>query len=395
MNILMIARGYPTPKEPQWGCFEQDQAEALQRYGHKVIVVSVDGRFRWQFRRIGITTYEKDNVLYYNSFLLPSKIMSLFGGRKFAKKIMAYQLDKIYKLVVDRFGKPDIIYAHFFFNTLMGSFLKRKYSIPLVGIEHAGRFRFDHLDPNTLKDAKAAYEQTDAIITVSESLRKGLYYHFQKESFVIPNITANVFEKANITSLPQCDDLVFVSVGRLVKSKRFDLLIQSFGQINKSLKKWKLNIIGPGEEKENLQQLINNSGLQDKIHLLGPKTKSEIADIFSKSHIFILASQLETFGVVYIEAMSMGLPVIATICGGPEDFVNQSNGLLVPIDDVKALTNAIKFLYENYSNYDRIRISTECRHKFSSTTIVRQLTEVFEGVIERNNSNLKDCANIQ
>ena len=108
-----------------------------------------------------------------------------------------------------------------------------------------------------------------------------------------------------------------------------------------------------------------------------------------------MASQLETFGVVYIEAMSMGLPVIATICGGPEDFVNQSNGLLVPIDDVKALTNAIKFLYENYSNYDGIRISTECRHKFSSTTIVRQLTEVFEGVIERNNSNLKDCANIQ
>ena len=48
----MIARGYPTPKEPQWGCFEQDQAEALQRYGHRVVVASVDSRFLWRMRKI-------------------------------------------------------------------------------------------------------------------------------------------------------------------------------------------------------------------------------------------------------------------------------------------------------------------------------------------------------
>ena len=62
----MIARGYPTPKDPQWGCFEQDQAEALQRYGHRVVVVSVDSRFLWRVRKIGTTIYNKNGVVYYN-----------------------------------------------------------------------------------------------------------------------------------------------------------------------------------------------------------------------------------------------------------------------------------------------------------------------------------------
>ena len=55
MNIFIIARGYPTSKEPTWGCFEKDQAEALSKLGHKVSIVSVDTRFRWYWRSLGIT----------------------------------------------------------------------------------------------------------------------------------------------------------------------------------------------------------------------------------------------------------------------------------------------------------------------------------------------------
>ena len=55
MRIFWIARGYPSQKDPQWGCFEKDQAEALRKAGHEVVVLSVDTRFRWYYRPLGIT----------------------------------------------------------------------------------------------------------------------------------------------------------------------------------------------------------------------------------------------------------------------------------------------------------------------------------------------------
>ena len=105
MNILMIARGYPTPKEPQWGCFEQDQAEALQRYGHRVVVVSVDSRFLWRMRKIGTTIYNKNGVVYYNSFWVPGAIVSLLGGRRLSLHIRKLQLLRLYKMIVAKYDK--------------------------------------------------------------------------------------------------------------------------------------------------------------------------------------------------------------------------------------------------------------------------------------------------
>ena len=101
-----------------------------------------------------------------------------------------------------------------------------------------------------------------------------------------------------------------------------------------------------------------------------------------ESDVFVLASRGETFGVVYIEAMSAGLPVIATTCGGPEDFVDESNGILVPVNDVEALTDALIKIYKTANNYDRSNISRLTQQKFSPKTIASQLTDVYIDVIK-------------
>ena len=79
MYILMIARGIPSERYPQWGCFEKDQAEALVALGHKVVVASVDSRFVWSWRKIGITRNDKNGIVFYNSFLIPGALTGLFG----------------------------------------------------------------------------------------------------------------------------------------------------------------------------------------------------------------------------------------------------------------------------------------------------------------------------
>ncbi len=79
--------------------------------------------------------------------------------------------------------------------------------------------------------------------------------------------------------------------------------------------------------------------------------------------------------------MMMGLPVIATVCGGPEEFVQKTDGLLVPCDDVEALSSAIKDMYENCHQYDHKKISADSRARFSPNVIASQLINVFQEVM--------------
>ncbi|MGE4284702.1 MAG: glycosyltransferase, partial [Clostridia bacterium] len=89
----------------------------------------------------------------------------------------------------------------------------------------------------------------------------------------------------------------------------------------------------------------------------------------------------ETFGVAYIEALACGVPVIATTCGGPEGFVHEENGMLIPVDDEKALLEAMNTMYDNASTYDRAKIAAEICEKFSPDCVAAQLEEIYRELI--------------
>lgn len=382
MYILMISRGYPTVKEPQWGCFEQDQAEALQRYGHKVVVVSVDSRFICRFRKIGISKKVKNGVVYFNSFWIPGKLVSMLCGTGVSQWVRRRQLEKMFGMIVSQYGKPDLIYGQFFFNTYLGIFLKKKYGIPLVGIEHAGRFNQDRLDPYTLNLATYAYNYVDAVIAVSETLKARLKYHFKKDALVVHNLVSSVFENA-IRKVAVNKNFQFVSTGSLVYGKGFDILINAFAASGLADQRVKILIIGGGEEREKLQRQISSHHLDENIILVGQKSKDEIVKILCESHAFILPSRSENFSVAVLEALSVGLPVIATICGGIKECINDKNGILVPVEDTQALCAALKEMWQNYLKYDMNYIMTDYQNRFSSSVIAKQLTEIFETVISQ------------
>ena len=80
MFIALISRGVPSKRDPQWGCFEKDQAEALAATGHKVVVISVDTRFRFYWRKLGISHYYTNGIHYYDCFIVPGVIIRKFFG---------------------------------------------------------------------------------------------------------------------------------------------------------------------------------------------------------------------------------------------------------------------------------------------------------------------------
>ena len=378
MYILMVSRGYPNQRDPQWGCFEKDQAEALAQYGHKVVMLSVDSRFRFYWRRPGIQFSLQNNIPTYNIFIIPGAISSLFFGKRVNARLKAWQLDRIYQKAVKQYGKPDIFYSHYLPTTQIATHLKQKYNIPLVGIEHWSEMGYNPIQPNIIPIAQYTYRHIDQLLTVSSALQKNIQEQLQITSLVVHNLVDKEFAYKPSTPHP----FTFVSTGSLIHRKGFDLLPIAFSKVKDILPHdWQMIIIGGGKEQANLQQQINESGLQDHIRLLGQKTKTEITSLLQNSDVFILPSHRETFGVVIIEALACGLPAISTICGGPEEIITDRNGILVPVNDANALAEAIKKMVSTYSTYDHQAIAEDCQARFSPKVIAQQLTDIFQQVI--------------
>lgn len=380
MRIFILSRGYPSKREPQRGCFEKDQAEALVRMGHEVAMLSVDRRFRLFWRHIGITKKQGNGVTSYDSFIVPGKLIDLFGKR-FSQYTRNKQLDLIYQAAVKDYGKPDLLYSHYLYNSYYALYLKKKYSIPLVGIEHWSELAKENLSPRIDFWGHRTYSNLDLLITVSPFLQKKIKEKFGVDSTVVYNMVGKEFlyNPSKQTSKQKR----YIFVGSLLPIKRVDLIIEAFAKSGIPQEDWLLYIVGDGEQRKFLEDLSERLGLKQNILFLGKKKKEEIAELYQKSDVMLLASDIETFSVVCIEGLACGLPVIATKCGGPESFINKESGLLCQTNDVVAFARALKQMQETSKQYDRQKIADDCQAQFSSQVIAQQLTELFEQVLTK------------
>lgn len=380
MKIVIIANGYPNKHDPQWGCFEKDQAVALKNLGHDVCIMYVDRRFRTYWRKIGLTRFRDNGIAVFGIYWFPllglKTIMS-----KFHFRLVTLMQEKVFLSILKYWGKPDVIYAHYLYNISFATELKERYGIPLVGIEHWSELTKSELPPLLRFWGETAYGKADRILAVSESLRSHIKRHFGQESTVVYDMLGVEFVSAPIPNHSLNGNFTFVAVGSLIQRKGYDILIEAFRQSGLSQSGCKVVIVGSGPEYDNLKSQIQCANLHDSVLLAGRKSKEEILSILTNSHAFILSSRAETFGVACIEALSQGLPCIATICGGPEEYINDGNGLLIPVNDVAALVSAMKTMYENYCLYDYATIAAETRRRFSPQTVAKQLTDIFKEII--------------
>jgi len=127
---------------------------------------------------------------------------------------------------------------------------------------------------------------------------------------------------------------------------------------------------------------VKSLRIEKNITFMGRRPREELAKVYSIANAFVLPSLSETFGVAYIEAMVSGLPVIATQCGGPEDFVTPQTGLLIPINNRKALTDAMIYMINHRLEYHGEIISTYALNRFSPENVASQLTEIYNNIVK-------------
>lgn len=137
-----------------------------------------------------------------------------------------------------------------------------------------------------------------------------------------------------------------LAVGRHTRQKGFDLLLEAWAEVTKTHPEWKLTIVGEGEETGNLQRQIKDLGLANTVQL--DPFSDDIVHYYRNSNLFIISSRFEGLSLVMIEAIAMGLPVVAFGCKtGPREVLEQGGGLLVDDGDVPMLARTIVYFIEH------------------------------------------------
>ncbi|MFC4910499.1 glycosyltransferase family 4 protein [Actinomadura gamaensis] len=189
----------------------------------------------------------------------------------------------------------------------------------------------------------AAYTGMDAIVCLTEEDRAAYAEAFPDVRVErIPNALHSLDVPRTDFSRHQV-----VSAGRLDGNKGFDMLIQAFGKVVETHPDWTLRIHGGGPSEGALRKLILSEHLYNHVFLMGPTNRLD--DELAKGSIFAMSSKSEGFGMVLLEAMNCGLPVVSFNCPvGPRELITDGvDGLLVPERDVDALAAGIVRLIEH------------------------------------------------
>lgn len=375
MTVWVIGNGIPTEDNPMLSQFSYMQAKMVARYHDvNIVYLAIDLRSIRRKRPFRIV-FKKDNMeIVYWSFPLgavPRKVLE-FVGYKTTRSALKYCIKK--------YGEPDIIHTHFCemgYNVSRNKDLFQKSKI--IHTEHWSALIREDVSKGNKRIADYTYHNVDKIIAVSEALKDRIKKDYGVDAIYIPNmIDETVFNTDNNNiSNETAKEYKFISVGRLTYQKNHEGLIQAFNKAFNADEHVKLLIVGEGEDRSTLEELIKQLNRPEDILLLGQKNHEQIASLFKESDCFVLFSRFETFGVVYVEANMCGLPVIATHCGGPESIVNNTNGIIIDNNDEKQLIDAFIFMKNHSIKYDRKKISSTARDLFSCKSVSNKIVAAY------------------
>jgi L-malate glycosyltransferase len=380
MNVMIVARGYPSNKYKMNGIFEFDQAKALSKSGVNVLFVAADTRSIRRWRKWGFERKEiagiKILVLNLPVGRIPRKVHDII-------KTLAVKI--LYNKAIKEYGEPDLIHTHFINNGYATLRALESTSIPIILTEHYSAMGLENLEPYYQHLGDYSYHRFDRVIAVSNFLATNIKDKFNVEVDVVPNmVDLSVFDSIKDQNSHQQKGFRFISVGRLHPIKNMNLLIKSFHQVFYNDKNVSLVILGEGSQRKMLEKEIADFNLESQIILMGLVDRETIAKQMASSDCFVLASKSETFGVAFIEALSMGLPVIATRNGGVEDFIDEENGVLIPVDDQQGLENALLYMYNQSHNYDSQLIAKRIRESYSEKIVIENLMKIYRKIIHSN-----------
>jgi glycosyltransferase involved in cell wall biosynthesis len=383
MHVLFLPSSYPTAAAPRSGSHCEDQALALSMLGVNVGVCYPDLRslrtlagpspiqnhFQWT-----CTDEREVHVVQWHGWNVPSA--------RVRAGLFIEEYHRAYRIYERRFGRPDVIHAQ---NALWGGVaamqLSAETGVPFLVTEHSSDYPRHLIRPWEWPWVERCFRASSVAVCVSPFLAGELHDALPEVSFsVIPNMVDTDFFVLPSTAREKSRP-TFLAVCGLNRNKGIDVLLEAFALYRQSEDCWSLEIGGDGPLREELSRQVTRLHLEESVKFLGPLTRLQVREAMWRGSALIISSRVETFGIVAIEALATGLPVIATRCGGPESILTPDDGLLVEADDSLALASALEAITRTAASFAAEDLRERCVKRFGSAGVGRQLLDLYAHVV--------------
>lgn len=387
INLLVIPSWYL----PDGGYFFREHAEALAREGCKVDVLinRLTGMSKFRLsdigylRRFAVTSGQ--GIREIRTFLIKIPFLDRLSIRLWISRYV-----KHFEKYLDKYGRPDLVLAHSsIWAGAVALWIRQKYNIPYLLVEHRSRFILNTPEARAMlkdKDLPLIYRSltgSTKIITVSGNLKKGLISLFpdlENKILTIPNMVDTEYFNYTTTN-KATDPFVFLYAGILEKVKGLDILFRALRILMDGNRNVRLRIVGRGSQHQEIRHLLNRLGIAHAVTLTGYLDRQQLLEEYQHANAFVLPSRFEAFGVVLIEAMAAGLPVIATRSGGPENIVRSYCGVLTEKENTDDLARAMSHVMDHYEEYKADKIRETVVKNYSMPVVAGKYIHILSDIL--------------
>lgn len=389
-RVLVVARNYPNPSFPTLGLW----AERLVAVGSRIADCRVVAAVPWappvgpaQSARFRSVPREEETpcgrVYHPRMFTLPGHYFHGWDAR--------LQYTGL-RRCVDRIRRSwpfDLIHAHLIYpDGVMAERLGRRYGVPVVTTEHALWQPWLEAWPSVRRQVLAAAPGIARVTSVSQAVDDSVRATTGEvfETSILHNVVDDsVFVAPGPDDVQDPDQILFVGAVRHVKG--LDVLVRAMALLAEELPRLHLRVLGEAfygqwrKDEQEVRGLCETLGVASRVEFAGRATAEEVARAMRSSAMLVVPARRESFSAVAVEALASGTPVVATRCGGPEEFISDDNGRLVPTEDPAALADAIRDVRASLASFDRLALRRYAVDRFGADAIQRAMEEVYGHVL--------------
>lgn len=385
LHVLVLPSYYATRHRPYNGAFFRDWACALQRAGVKVGIAYVETR---GIRELSLAALKETRFQSLSGVEDGLPTVRVAGWNTLSQwtaggLIWARLTQRVIAEYMELHGRPDIIAAQSVTWAGRAALMaKRRLGLPYVVTEVNTGFGTGRVRGWEAAVSRQAFAEAEAVIAISENLQTRLrQFGGPRHIELIPCTVDESYW--TLPPVPRVrTPFTFYAQAHLSPRKGFDLLIRAFARRFRGDAGVRLVIGGGGEIRGDLEALAASTGVQPQVTFLGAVPRDAIRAAMWGANCFVLPSHAENFGVVLIEALSTGLPVISTRCGGPEDIIEDRVGILLRPGDEDGLGEALATMIDGPA-WDPLPIREYAMTRYGYASVGHRLKDFYDKVLHQ------------
>lgn len=359
MNILMLTPFYPNRSSEYSGIFVKKLSQALLHQGHQVTVIAPIPRVPWPLSHISqrYAGYRHQPAHDFDDGIHVYFPRYTIIPRRKLPRVAEFSINRVSTLASTLHSNTPFDVIHLNNTYPMGALanhLANKWNVPYITQLHGDSFRQTlNRNPWLRRSTENTLRNSTQIVCVGSPLVE-VVHQAMGDSLQTPHVVHNGIDPQTIVDVPSCDlrerfkdKTMLLTIANLVPSKGVDLVLLAMAELIHDYPNLHYVIVGGGKQRHKLEKLANTKGIKQHVSFEGPVPHQRAMEYMAQADIFAMLSKNEGLGIVYLEAMVNGLPVIGSLGEGIADIiVDGQNGLLIPPHDVTALIGAVRTLIE-------------------------------------------------